>query len=83
MVGTGLEAMFVGLLLTGCASSRSLAERIAHSSEHDGPRRSEDGDTLIEVLLALVILGLASVALLTAFATSIVGLRRAPQPGDA
>ena len=52
-------------------SFRSLAERIAHSSEHDGPRRSEDGDTLIEVLLAIVILGLASVAIITAFATSI------------
>ena len=33
--------------------------------------RSEDGDTLIEVLLAIVILGLASVALLMAFGTSI------------
>ena len=33
--------------------------------------RSEDGDTLIEVLLAIVILGLASVALLLAFGTSI------------
>ena len=36
-------------------------------------RRSEAGDTLIEVLLALVVLGLASVALLLAFATSISG----------
>ncbi len=33
--------------------------------------RSEAGDTLIEVLLALVVLGIASVALLVAFATSI------------
>ncbi len=34
-------------------------------------RGSESGDTLIEVLIALVVLGLASVALLIAFATSI------------
>lgn len=34
-------------------------------------RRSEAGDTLIEVLLALVVLGLASVALLAAFGTTI------------
>lgn len=33
--------------------------------------RSEAGDTLIEVLLALIVLGLASVALLIAFSTSI------------
>jgi hypothetical protein len=33
--------------------------------------RSESGETLIEVLLALIILGLASVALLTAFGTDI------------
>ncbi len=34
-------------------------------------RRSEAGDTLIEVLLAVVMLGLTSVALLTAFGTII------------
>jgi hypothetical protein len=34
-------------------------------------RRSEDGDTLIEVLLALVVLSLATVALLVGFATVI------------
>ena len=33
--------------------------------------RSEAGDTLIELLIALVVIGLASVALLAAFATSI------------
>jgi hypothetical protein len=33
--------------------------------------RSESGDTLVEILLALVILGLTSVALLLAFSTSI------------
>ena len=45
----------------------------ARPSVPEDPRRSEAGDTLIEVLLALVILGLASVALLLAFATSISG----------
>jgi hypothetical protein len=34
-------------------------------------RRSESGDTLVEVLLALVVLGLASVAILLAFSTTI------------
>jgi hypothetical protein len=34
-------------------------------------RRTESGDTLVEVLLALVVLGLASVALIIAFTTSI------------
>jgi type II secretory pathway pseudopilin PulG len=34
-------------------------------------RRSEAGDTLVEVLLAIVVLGLTSVALLTAFGTMI------------
>jgi len=42
----------------------------------DEPARSkpdldERGDTLIEVLIALVVLGIAAVALLTAFATAI------------
>jgi Tfp pilus assembly protein PilV len=37
------------------------------------PDRSEAGDTLIEVLMAIVILGLASVAVMLAFATSISG----------
>ncbi len=34
-------------------------------------RFSEDGDTLIEVLLSIVVLGIAAVALLTGFATAI------------
>ncbi len=34
-------------------------------------RRSESGDTLVEVLLALIVLGMASVALIIAFGTSI------------
>ena len=37
----------------------------------EGALDQERGDTLVEVLLAIVILGLAGVALLTAFATSI------------
>jgi len=36
-----------------------------------GEQRSEAGDTLLEVLIALVVLGVASVALLVSFATSI------------
>ncbi|MGO8859374.1 MAG: hypothetical protein ACLQRH_01185, partial [Acidimicrobiales bacterium] len=52
---------------------RHSDKRAARASVPEDPRRSEAGDTLIEVLLALVILGLASVALLLAFATSIAG----------
>ena len=37
----------------------------------EGSRFSEAGDTLIEVLLAIVVLGLAATALLTGFATAI------------
>ena len=43
------------------------------SSAPEEARRSEAGDTLIEVLLAIVILGIASVAILLAFATTISG----------
>ncbi len=43
------------------------------SSAPNTGRRSEAGDTLVEVLLAIVILGIASVALLLAFGTSISG----------
>ena len=52
-------------------------------SVEDGPRgagdvrgRGERGDTLIEVLLALMVLGLTAVALLLAFSTSISGSAR-------
>ena len=41
--------------------------------EANKSRYSEAGDTLVEVLLAIVILGLASVAILLAFGTSISG----------
>ncbi len=39
--------------------------------DSDGTHESEAGDTLVEVLLAVVVLGLASVALMIAFGTSI------------
>src|SRR6185312_17274429 len=35
------------------------------------PQRSEVGDTLVEILIALAVMGITAVALLTAFATSI------------
>jgi len=53
-------------------SSRSVVQVTARTTAPECPRRhSEAGDTLIEVLLALVVLGMASVALLIAFSTSI------------
>ena len=55
------------------APSRFSAERMKRSSARVEGRRSEAGDTLIEVLLAIVILGISSVAILLAFATSISG----------
>jgi hypothetical protein len=42
-----------------------------HSTEPEDPRGSEAGDTLVEVLLALVVIALTAVAILGAFATSI------------
>ena len=55
--------------------SRRLRSPAGEDSASDLKRhdRSEDGDTLIEVLLAIVVLGLASVAILIAFATGISG----------
>ncbi|HVA10504.1 MAG TPA: type II secretion system protein, partial [Acidimicrobiales bacterium] len=47
---------------------RQFQERASESAESNPDER---GDTLIEVLLAIVILGIAGVALLTAFATAI------------
>ena len=41
--------------------------------QHGRSRRSEAGDTLIEVLLAVLVLGIASTAILLAFSTSIFG----------
>ncbi len=46
-------------------------KKLADRASRDEATRSESGDTLIEVLLALVILGLTSVALILAFSTSI------------
>ena len=54
--------------------SRTQRSALHESDVSEAPeraRRSEAGDTLIEVLLALVVLGLASVALIIAFSTSI------------
>jgi len=52
---------------------RSLVDGAARSGARAKTPRSEAGDTLIEVLLAIVVLGMASVALLVAFATTISG----------
>ena len=54
-------------------SFRPRAERVVRPSVPERARRSEAGDTLVEVLLAIVVLGLASVAILLAFATTISG----------
>ena len=40
--------------------------------DHDR-RRSEAGDTLVEILIALTIVGIAATAILLAFATAISG----------
>lgn len=50
---------------------RVPAPRRVATSNRAGSRFGEAGDTLVEVLLALIVLGLASVALLIAFSTSI------------
>ena len=52
-------------------TSRNSVEGPARASTPADPRRSEAGDTLVEVLLAIVVLGLTSVALLAGFATMI------------
>jgi type II secretory pathway pseudopilin PulG len=52
-------------------SAHPIAVESGQSRGESRRRRSEAGDTLIEVLLALMVLGLASVALLIAFSTSI------------
>ena len=54
-------------------SARFRVDPAGRTSAPERARRSEAGDTLIEVLLAIVILGLSSVAILLAFATSISG----------
>ncbi|MGC2169139.1 MAG: hypothetical protein WA580_08570, partial [Acidimicrobiales bacterium] len=52
------------------ALRRDVAETSRTTPRRDR-RRDESGDTLIEILMALVVLGLASVALIIAFGTSI------------
>jgi len=52
-------------------SKSRVINKTARTTVHERNRRSEAGDTLIEVLLALIVLGLASGALLIAFSTSI------------
>ncbi len=52
-------------------SSSAVVVAKAESGDHERRRRSEAGDTLVEILLTLVVLGLAGIALMTAFATSI------------
>jgi type II secretory pathway pseudopilin PulG len=52
------------------SKSRVIYETARTTASNRG-RYSEAGDTLVEVLLALIVLGLASVALLIAFSTSI------------
>jgi type II secretory pathway pseudopilin PulG len=47
------------------------AKRNRRSSTPECRRGSEAGDTLLEILIAIVVLGLASVALIVAFGTSI------------
>ncbi|HEV3213450.1 MAG TPA: hypothetical protein VGZ03_08665 [Acidimicrobiales bacterium] len=59
----------------GCVASRTTGWQglVRRATGRDGPGRAPDeaGDTLIEVLFAIAILGIASVALLVAFAASI------------
>ena len=48
-------------------------QRVSEQLRRSEQRRSEAGDTLVEVLLAIIILGIASVSILLAFATTISG----------
>ena len=52
-------------------SKRHVIKETARTTGSGRDRYSDAGDTLVEVLLALIVLGLASVALLIAFSTSI------------
>ncbi len=49
----------------------SVIEMVDRLRAHHEARQSEVGDTLLEVLLSVIVLGLAAVALLIAFSTSI------------
>src|ERR1039457_7032702 len=57
--------------MSRCA--RSTVERSPRSRVPERQRQSEAGDARIEVLIAMVLLGVAAVALLLAFGTSISG----------
>ena len=50
-----------------------LASSDGHRDESGASRDSESGDTLIEVLIALVVIGVASLSILLGFSTSIWG----------
>ncbi len=50
-----------------------LAASDGHGDESKEARQSESGDTLVEVLIALVVIGVASLSILLAFSTSIWG----------
>jgi hypothetical protein len=50
-----------------------LAPRDGHRDELEASCHSESGDTLIEVLIALVVIGVASLSILLGFSTSIWG----------
>ncbi len=52
-------------------ASRVEVAGTARTTNRRDRRHSESGDTLIEILIALVVLGMASVALIIAFGTSI------------
>ena len=52
-------------------SRTPVVQETARTTVPERQRYSESGDTLIEVLLALIVLGMASVALIIAFSTSI------------
>ena len=53
------------------STMKRLACKMLRDRKDDSGSRDEAGETLLEILLALIILSLASVALITAFGTSI------------
>ena len=55
---------------------RSMATRRDGGTRPEDRRRSEAGDTLVEILIALTVIGIAGMAILLAFATAISGSGR-------
>ncbi len=53
------------------SAERRVVEATSRTTPRKDRRRSEAGDTLVEVLLAVIVLGMASVALIIAFGTSL------------